>query len=341
MRMALCTTHGQPHPDLHRRVDSIFHCRDPELLIIGPALIIFQGIAVKSCGKNLISAGLRKKIPSQLLLRELVKGHILIEGIDNPIPVSPDVARSVLFVAFGVRIPGKIQPHPGPMLPKTFGLQQIIHQGLVVPSLHESIHHLDFRRQTREIEGNPPGQSISVCLFGKTKPLRLQPFSYKVVHRMLLSRHFRLSRGNKRPMHIIGSSSCDPLPQKLLLFLCQHMPSVRWRHQVIRIIRFNPVNQFTVINRPQRFLRPCRSVQTKFPLPRIFIRTMAGKTVCRQDGANITIEIDCGFSISQRDHLGSQDEDAGQKGFFHGLRVCHKEGTLSCTGKFYLCKNHA
>ena len=57
-------------------------------------------------------------VAGELQPRELVVGQIVIERVDDPIPIVPHLARPILFVPVGVRIPGRIQPEPGPAFPK-------------------------------------------------------------------------------------------------------------------------------------------------------------------------------------------------------------------------------
>ncbi len=121
--VALCATHRQSHPHLHRRIHSIDDGRHPEFFIVRSSFAVGHRVAVKRRGQLLLRRRLRQQVARQLLDRELVEWHVPIPGIDHPIAIPPDDARRILRVASGVGVSGQIQPHPRPMFTESGRLQ--------------------------------------------------------------------------------------------------------------------------------------------------------------------------------------------------------------------------
>ena len=120
VRMALGTPHRQSHPNLQRRIDTVFHGRDSELLIIGPPFIIAQGRAMKSRCDTLSHRGTFKQISGELFDGELIVRHIVVERMDHPIAIGPKIPCQILLVPFGIGVASQIEPQAAPMLPETW-----------------------------------------------------------------------------------------------------------------------------------------------------------------------------------------------------------------------------
>ena len=99
MSVALCACHGRPHPCLHRSVDPVYDRDIPEFLIISAALVIGEGIAMKSGGNELIVVWVVKEISCKLLGGELIKGHVGINCSYDPVTVGPDCPWGIIGVA--------------------------------------------------------------------------------------------------------------------------------------------------------------------------------------------------------------------------------------------------
>ena len=87
------------------------------LLEVDATLFVDHGVAVKACGDQLIPGWIGKKITGELLRHEAIKGHVLIERVDHPIPVFPHGARAVTGVTVGVGVAGDVEPVASPALP--------------------------------------------------------------------------------------------------------------------------------------------------------------------------------------------------------------------------------
>ena len=71
----------------------------------------------------------RQLIARQLLTNEPVVGHVLIERLDHPVTILPDVwLHCITLVAIGLRVAHHVEPVPGPALSEVPGSQKSINQ---------------------------------------------------------------------------------------------------------------------------------------------------------------------------------------------------------------------
>ena len=70
----------------------------------------------------------QQKISGDLFNRELVKGHVVIDGIDHPVTPGPDGPVKVFFISTSVGVSGMIKPDPSPSLAEMRGRQKFLHQ---------------------------------------------------------------------------------------------------------------------------------------------------------------------------------------------------------------------
>ena len=55
-----------------------------------------------------------QQVAGDLLDEELVVGHVVVEGVDDPIAIHPHEPRLVLFEAVGVGVAGRVEPEAAP-----------------------------------------------------------------------------------------------------------------------------------------------------------------------------------------------------------------------------------
>ena len=69
-----------------------------------------------------------QKIPSELFDQELVVGHVVVQGVDNPFPIDPLVPHFVLFEPVRIGIASEVEPVPGPFFAEGGTLHQVVDQ---------------------------------------------------------------------------------------------------------------------------------------------------------------------------------------------------------------------
>ena len=106
--VALGALHRQAQHGLADGVHAVEHGLHAELLWIGPALFVDHRIAQEAGCDTLLLGGTRQQVARDLLDHEAVVGHVRVEGVDDPVPVEPDLARLVLLKAVRIGIAGGV-----------------------------------------------------------------------------------------------------------------------------------------------------------------------------------------------------------------------------------------
>ena len=101
------------------------------LLEIDAAFIVARRIAMEAGGDQLIHGRVRQHVARDLFDRELVERHVVIQRIDDPVAIFPDLARGVDGVAVGIGVARHIEPMPAPSLAVMRRSQQSIDDALI------------------------------------------------------------------------------------------------------------------------------------------------------------------------------------------------------------------
>jgi len=104
---------GHPHPDGGGGLGTIKDILHPVFLGDPATLAVERMIAVKPTGHQLVEARVLQQVTSQLVDGELVKGHVVIECLDHPVPPERHRPCAISLVAVGITVTGCIEPVPG------------------------------------------------------------------------------------------------------------------------------------------------------------------------------------------------------------------------------------
>ena len=85
-------------------VDTIGHILDAVLFLDDASFGVVPLVSEKSGGDLLLQVGLWEQIPCELFGEESIVGHVVAEGLDNPIAPGPHLAIFVIVVAIGIGI---------------------------------------------------------------------------------------------------------------------------------------------------------------------------------------------------------------------------------------------
>ena len=116
MTVALGAFHSSSQPSRTRGVNPVKHLIYAILLGMHARFHIACGGTVKTGGNLLIDGCIGEQVTSNLLDGKLVKGHILIDGIDHPVTKCPAVSELVRLKPVGISISRKIEPLSCPVL---------------------------------------------------------------------------------------------------------------------------------------------------------------------------------------------------------------------------------
>ena len=306
--VAFRTAHRQSHPNLHRRVHPVTNRLSAKFLVVGAALGVRLGIAMKRRCEQLVTCRLRQQVTGQLLDGELVVRHVLIERLYHPVAIFPDHSQRIRAVAGRVRVTGEIKPDPRPAFAVGRPGHQIVHQQLVgVGALvvHKRLHLPGRGWQPGQVKRQPANDRVAIRQFVGLVPRRLEPGQNKVIDRVphpftiVHPRHARPHRRHKRPVSGVGCAAVDPFADGLDFLRSQLVSAVRRWHDVVLISRHQSGEQFTLTtfsghNRRHALSlgqRPLADIQPQVCLAGFLVRPVAGKTVARQNRANVTVVI--------------------------------------------------
>ena len=129
--VALGTLHSEPHPDICGGLNAICHILNPQFFGKCASLIARCMISIEPRCDLLGNSGLRKKIASDLLNRELIKRHVAVVSLDDPIAPRPHEARPIGMHHTGVAIACGIHPRQSHSLTVSFRSKETIDQFFV------------------------------------------------------------------------------------------------------------------------------------------------------------------------------------------------------------------
>jgi hypothetical protein len=273
----------------------------------------------------------RQQVARQLLDRELVERLVFIERLDHVIAVGNDVARVVAVVAGGVGKPDQIEPierHPFAVVRRFEHPFDQLFVGIGTGVADEHVDLIGSRRQSRQIEREPPDQRDAIRLRRRLQPGRLQPGENEPVD--LIAGESRLhDRGDRRPDRLDeGPVSLplrplfDPLLQDGDVARRELPPRIDRRHLVVRISRRHPLDELALTGLGgdnRRLLRPLAEqpgfgVQPQFGLALVGVGAVAGVTVLGQDRPDIAVEFNDGGDRSVGTKCDGMRQKADQPG---------------------------
>ena len=149
--------------------------------------------------------GLGELVPGELFGEELVVGEVFVKGIDEVVPVAPDLRfLAVALEPLAFRIPHKVHPMARPFLPVLRPGQQRVNQprpGVRGRIFDKNFDILRAGRQPQQVVIRPPHQMLAGSRRIRAQPGVRKPFEKKCVHRIpcparfLDLRHGRLQHG--------------------------------------------------------------------------------------------------------------------------------------------------
>ena len=168
---------------------------------------------MKTGGNLLVPGGVGQEVAGHLLDGELVKRHVPVEGVDDPIAVRPNRARQIFFIAIGICVTRYIQPLAGPAFAIVRRSQQSIHN-LVVgirAAVREIVVDLLQRgRKADKIKAQTPDKSGAIRFRRRPHMFVFQTRQHESINRItdplfILHRwQHGLDRWLKCPMITIG-----------------------------------------------------------------------------------------------------------------------------------------
>ena len=103
-------SHCQAEPHRCGCIDTIGNVFDGILFRDDSTLGVTTVIAIETGRDSLAERRRRQHIARDLIIGELIEGHVAVECIDDPVSPTPHVARSVILIATCVGVASGIEP---------------------------------------------------------------------------------------------------------------------------------------------------------------------------------------------------------------------------------------
>ena len=314
MAVALGTADGESHPDVHRRVDAIFHGRHAELFVVGSPLRVRHRVAIEGGGHELLVRRPGQQVARQLLDRKLVERRVRVERVDHPIAIEPDRPQRVGGVTGRVGIAGQVEPGTcAPLTERRVG-QHSIDETFVGAGIRVADELLDLgrsRRQAAQIETESPNQRVGIGWWRWGQTGRLQLHANKEIDGVgrpfrpsgdcSQSRQLRAHGLLEGPVPGVAGSLTNPLCENSPLIVGERAVGVGGGHPLVGVRGRDAANEFAPVRVAgddgrfsvrQRFDGVAPQIESQAAFAVLFVRPVAGEAVFRQDGPHIAVEVD-------------------------------------------------
>ena len=323
--VALSAAGRLAHP---RRADRAHTIREHPHLVILRLRAAFlrreqQPVERRSHARLLVCTG--HEVARNLLNGEAVESLVVVEALDHPVAIRPNVARIVRMVADRVRKAHHIEPTDRHALAVVRAREHALDE------LRIRIRRLvrDERRDLLRLGRKP--EQIGVEPADQSAAIRLRRGLQSDLREALLQEHVHaiLPRGQSSfhrlfisPMPLVFRTLRDPFPQDFLLPRREFFVRLRRRHQLVLVRRENALHEFARLglSRHERLAlqRLLADVEPQLCLAVFRIVAVAVEAVVREDRPHIAVEFDLRRQRrigGARDARGKQTE---KEGFFHG-----------------------
>ena len=296
---------GEAEPDGRhgrRPVDAVEHA---VFLLDHAALAGADVAAVEAGGNELLLAGVRQHVARELFDGELVEWQVAVEGVDHPVAVAPDLAVVVEVDAMGVGVSCGVQPVAAALFAPLRHREQAVDVSFVSVGSdvgEVGVEHFRRRRESGEVEGHPAGKRAAVGLGRRGQAVGFELGEHEGIERLahpVLLADFRQRVADdrlERPVALVHGAVLDPLADHRDLFLRQQLVRLRWRHDLILVVRKHALEGgagigvaghdggvAVLVRRSGRVA----DIEPQFRLAGLAVGTMAGEAVLGKDRADI------------------------------------------------------
>ena len=129
--VALRATQCGAEPNRGRGIGTVDERFPIGLFLIDAAFLVEHRIPVETSGYLLIHAGVRQKVARDLFDREPIVRHVAIERLNDPVPIFPDGAAAVRFIAIRVGVTRQVEPRPRPSLSIVRRCEETVYQPFI------------------------------------------------------------------------------------------------------------------------------------------------------------------------------------------------------------------
>ena len=325
------TADGQPHPDRGGRLGAVAGVEHDVFLVDDAPLVGRHVAAVEAAAdpglEHRVGRGVGgevHEIAGELELRESVEGQVVVEGLNNPLPVGPHLPVVVEVDPVGVGIAGVVEPMTAAVLTPLRRREQDVEIPLIGVGPGVGQEGLDGGRvggQAGDVEGGPAGERAAVGLRGRLEPRGLEPGEDEAVDRVsdprlvLDRRRLGLRGWDERPVGLVFGPFLDPADEQLLLGGRERLLGLGRRHHLLGVVGEDPVEHHARVgvarHKGAALDGLVTLVEPEVGLAAGTVGPVAGEAVLHQDRADIAV---VGEFVGRRGRAGGQDGGGGQDG---------------------------
>jgi len=257
MIVALGTLEGESQPGAGGGCHPVDGTFDAVLLLVSAALAVAESLAVESGGKLLPWGGLGQEVACELLSGELVKRHVVVDGLDDPVAPEPGIgAGVVLFISVAIRIARLVEPVASPSFAEMRRSEEAVDGCLeavlriLLPGIFENMEFVESRGQADEGKVETAEKTVWRCGRGGGDRLLRKPGENEtvdfVVAPVLVGCRGRSNRlqGAVGPVFRPGRALTDPVPEEGDLLPGK---GCLGRHSFVRIVMSKALVEFAFL----------------------------------------------------------------------------------------------
>ena len=234
---------------------------------------------------------------------ELIEGHVIAEGVDNPVAPGPVGAAAVVLIAIGVGVAGGIEPEEGHALGVGIGIEKGVDEfpvgavGLKFGKLGRGGLEAGQGEGRAAGEGGEVGRGRGLETFVK------ETFPDEMIDGVFVGRDGRLLRWDETPVVFVLRALLDPFLDELFLLIGEGAVGVLGGHGV-GVVE-NAVDDFGVFGVAGDdgggafviLVGKFREVEGDVAFTGIGILAVAVETVLGENGADVFVVGDLFFGL--------------------------------------------
>ena len=297
--VALSASDCLAHPCRAYSADAI--CEHPLLIVfrLGTAFLRGEQQAIEGGADTRLLIRIRHQVACDLFDGETIEPFVVIEALDDPIAVRPDVARIVAVIADGVGKAYHIKPANGHALAIVRAFEHTLDEllvGIRRGIIDEGGDFFRLRRQAQQIRVKAADQS-SAIRFGRRFQTKLSDaLFHQSIHRVFPGGNRSLLRHVIRPVLLILRALGDPTFENFFLLSGEFLVRIGRRHQLVFIGAEDPFDQIAFIRLARHegvlLQSGLTHIEPQFRLAMAWVVAVAVETVVREDRPHITVELD-------------------------------------------------
>ena len=349
MVVALGATGGLSHPSGTDGADAIGDHSGFVVFGLGAAFFGGEDEAIERGTDASLGGGIGEKIAGDLFDSEAIEAFVIVERLDHPIAIGPDIVGVIAVVADGIGEADDIEPTDGHAFAVMGAGEEAIDEffvGIGGGILEESGGFFCGGREADDIKGKSTDEGSAIGFWGGFEADFGEAFSDEKIDAFLGWRNGCFDWGFIGPVFLIFRALGDPAAEHFLLASGQWFVGFGWGHEFIFIAGEDAADDFTFfwVGRNDGdftgfggFEGLLADIEAEFGFAGIFVGAVAVEASIGEDGSEVAIELDFGGQgeLGGPSGGGEEGEEERKREMTHGGKKEVKRGERGL-----LCRRH-